>query len=388
MSRRLNYFGFVLILLFVIATFFLMLINPNNLVAYNESEEHVDETEQYDFMTHDINELILNKNEILEQHLIDLRKENKITEEQSFMVFELKKQSIDNYKTHRDSLSDTNQINYSLYVSLWYVKKANFITNYYQFTNCVNKTFPLIRKYRPLFYFLTYTDKEKASSLQSNVATFIAHGELLKIKPGNVDKLIDHIKLIYNYEDKFNKLNEDCASFYNHISQDYKYQSNLFKIKIVSLLLSSLIIFLLAKIITWNRIRRMFNVSGNIYGNLFFPRRVSGDTIKTIIKLDSLITVIVSVTSFLINIFKFNLSFFIFSMLCVICLLFGIVIGVISINTPNNPNLRIDCYRLFMLGMILFVIILVEIIFLIQVSAIFTTIKQSVAVSLINSTII
>jgi len=395
MKTKLNYFAFILLLVIVIGSFFFVLVEPHSMVDYNITMEEFKEKEPFDMNDPDkVSNYILSKNERLQSNFPNLREKNQLTENQIFLILDSTQTSLSRLQEYGQTGGDPEYINLSLYFSLWEIQKAVFLNEYYQFNNCVNDTLLLVNNYYPLFFFLKYEDLQKTTELKEQLERFTDNLIVLEERPDNVDNLISESEFLYKRTHILEKSNSQCQPFYVYISKDYKYQRLLLKVKIILLLLSAVFIFILGKVVTWKGIKKIISegfefTKGTIQGvkKGLMPKLVKEETIKTIVKLGSLVTTMASIIALFTTVLGIrSWGFISIPLLCVISLLFGIISGIISLNNPKNHMLRKLSYYSFLIGMALFILFILEIILVISLASLFTSIKESISLALTNST--
>jgi hypothetical protein len=386
-----NYLSLALITVFLGFSLYVMLVEPHNFMEITDlSEEEIEK--EITIKPEDPNEVeryLSNWPVSILSDANNYKKYGKIDEQQYQQINELLQKGLSEY---RDYTYDKS--NQTLYFSLWYVTRARAHTNHYRVQNCISESINIVNKYKPLFFFLKSEDREIAKELKKKANRFNNYMEYSNRHPDNINKVISEVKTFWNIRNDYKETERTCDKFNTFIDKDYEYQKSFLKIKLLILLAAAIIIFWLGKIITWDRIKKL-SASIVSIGKVpheskkqLFPKSVKPETIKQIIKLGSLVTTIASIIALFVTILGINNWLFIsVPIICIICLLASVTLGVVSINT-NDERFRRASYYLFLVGMFLFVFFILEIILVINLASLFNSIKQVASTVLTNSTII
>jgi len=396
---KLGYFTFTLILLFVGLSFFVIFSEPHNFKDIQQSTDF--ESSEWDNFDLDdpiaVENYILNLQDSVTSTATSYKKNGKINEQQYVEINELIGRSSSEYRDFRADKSRPlgEETEKALYFSLWHINKARALTIYYDTQNCVTSSLDVVNKFKNFFFFLNKEDRDTAIELKKDLNGLGKRIKGLDDYPDDVRGAKMDVQSFLNSQRNFQETERQCGKFEPTILADYKYQKFFFKVKVFLAIIFTVIVFILGKIITIANIKRLWkffipgqkNFWDKVLGAIF-PKNVKKETIKSILKLSSLATVIVAVGGLIVSVMglkNWTLAFMI--VICAISLLSSILFGVMSINS-GSKNQRRASYFLFIVGLILFIILILELVIVINLASLTMTVKDSLVALLSNSTII
>lgn len=357
---RKDYFAFVLIFLVVFGLIFLFFVNPHNLVqtSFNDSynDSYISYKEMFNTST-DI-ENYIKSNENIPSIARWEKTSGELNQTQADFISGLSDRAQQELDTYHGSKNMDD-----LYHSLFYSQMARNYREGYPFLNCADNISSISKEYKPLFFYLNYEDKKKISDIENTRARILNYLDMVSSydymnKP---DQILYFAKQSQNFENNvFPEINQlQCANFKDYLSKDYSWQKYLFFIKITFIILLFIIALILGKVLTIKNLsilqKKIEGVGDRIH-NIWSPGKVRNETIQTILKMDSVTATLATFLAITISVSGFN-NWIVFWLVFIslLSLLGSILVGVISLNNQSIKSKKY-CYRLFVLGLSLFVV--------------------------------
>ena len=381
-KNKWNYVGFSFILLIVFFSFVLIFVEPHNLYNLKEESVALNDSNKGNVLlnisdTSSVKNYILGSQQEIIQNANYCKQNNEITESQHLEISEIVKKSIWDYSEYERNTKDSN----SLYESLKWIRYADSLAIYYPLQNCINESTNTIEKYNSFFFFLKKEDIDTLSNLKKEQECF--ENYIWWYYEIETDKGINSTVTHYAFYSDYIKAKSDCAKFKKRITDDYNYQYELFKYKIVISILIICLVFIAGNLF---KISTLKSMKERVFLNIQQTEDVKKETIKQILKLSSLTTTFAALAGIITKILNLNPILLFIAIICTIFLLVSNLLGVISLNNNKPQLLRKISYQLFIFGSIFFIMIIVGIVFFISIDSITDAVKETI-VFYSNSTI-
>lgn len=276
-----------------------------------------------------------------------------------------------------------------LYRSLFYSQLAFAYYHSYPFINCAENVLDTAEKYRPLFFYLSESDRvqiEKIRNAQQRLENYLAYDSHY-IEDNST--ILSRARSSTRVESDFDLYQLKCVEFKNYLNKDYRRQLYWFWFKV-----SALVISLLAGFIAGISIMTIQNSKGKVNRTLRFlelvwsPKEIKLTTIESILKINSVAAVLIAFLSISINVSGFNNLIVIGAIfISVLSVLSSLVLGIISLNNEDS-KIKLYCYRLFIFGMGWFVIFFIYLICAGIISIILNNVGEAARTYLNNQTLI
>jgi hypothetical protein len=203
------------------------------------------------------------------------------------------------------------------------------------------------------------------------------------------ESIIRFAKDAENIDQKYDLSKLQCERFREYLTKDYQKQRNLllFKLLLLTILIAILIIFRRGG--TREKIRMFVQNIGRGWQWLttaLNPHHVRNNTVRSILRISPVTTTLVAFLGIALNIGAFNNWGIVFLVIIsVLSLMSSIVLGIVGLNTRNEKEKK-ACYVLFVVGMFLFLIFFIVVIFSGIGGAFFKAIVESAKTYLGNQT--
>ncbi|MEK6889614.1 MAG: hypothetical protein AABX35_00340 [Nanoarchaeota archaeon] len=281
-------------------------------------------------------------------------------------------------------------LNGDIFRSLEFTSKVVAYQNLYPYINCASDVEEIGKRYKPLFYYLSYYDKKRISDIQSNADR--ANNFLRQVEYYHEDNqsIINNAKNAQDINNQLRLYEFDCERFSEYIKNDYSRQKIWFYFKLLAILGLAIIFYILGEKVGRHDKDKFKENSNRLSEKIklsFSPKAISLNTIKSIVSINSVTSTFVAFIVVAINISALNNWIVVGSIiLSVISLLSSLLLGVIAINNQEEFYKR-WCYRMFVIGILLFVGFFLMFIFSGSISSIFSGAKESLQTFLNNQTI-
>ncbi len=339
--------GIILLIIFV---------NPNTFHKpyFNDTFEE-DKYEDVDLSTnYKIEEYVRTRNEWVSDSVLRLKRSGEITEEQGDKIIEESNEAKRELDTYKSTGSEAD-----LYRALFKTQEAISYKKSYPFFNCVDNVYNLSKRYKPLFYYLGYKDRERVLELRGSQENL---GNYLKYSIRYTEENETILRLVRDTEDieRRNKFYElKCEQFRDYLTKDYNRQKIWFVFKLLAVITIFVIGFILGNILTKKNFKKIEKKSNWLMDGIkraFSPQEIKDETIDSILKINSVTTTLVAFLGIALTISGFNNWIFLgIILICMLSLLTSILFGVIAQNSKSQAHKKI-CYRLFIFGLAFFII--------------------------------
>ncbi len=331
----------------------IILINPITFFSsdftptYNESQfKDVDLSTNSSIITY-----VENKNRYLSDIVLSSKQRGELTEEQADEIIMI---SIEAKRTL--SSYNSNAEEQDLSTALFYTQQAISLRKIYPFNNCAEEVYNLSKKYKLLFYYLSYKDRNYILDIYETKGTLENFLGANRVYREDFERLPNRVKDVENIEDRYDLYELDCKNFKEYLQEDYKRQKSFFLIKLILII----IIFIAGLILGnfWSK-RKSIGKKSEKFGNhlkkMFSPKTIEDDTIKSILKISSVSTTLVAFLGIALTISGFNTWFVVgLILVSVLSLLLSILLGVVSLNNREEIYKK-WCYWLFVFGLGFFI---------------------------------
>jgi hypothetical protein len=354
MVRKLNYLGFVLILILICILMTLAFINPHSI--YKSEFNKTFENSQSDINLKTVIQIV----DYIEKRMMNipgdvlrLKQKNLINYSQEEEIIKTLDMASSEFLDYKNNYQEEN-----LYQALFYSQASLAYYKSYPFINCANEVSIISSKYTPFFYYLSQSDKERVSKIIGTSNRLENYLEDNSYYRNNTDNIIRRAKEVFEIEQDFDFYELKCEQFKSYLEKDYSRQQLFFFFKLGAGFLILIVGILIGSYFNKKNFEKITDFGDrvrNIWSKIISPRDIREETIKAILKKDSLIATLVIFISIIYtvgDIISFIMAIFVFAI--VILLILSILLGIISINN-NSLTARRYSYLFFVLGIILFV---------------------------------
>lgn len=316
---------------------------------------------------------------------LDLKRQNKISEEQADKINEESIEAQRELEAYKSSKNENG-----LYMALFKTQEVVFYKKAYPFFNCEDEVYNTSKKYFWLFYYMGDSDRKKVLDLHETRKYMENSLSYSTQYIEDVNRTIMLARDSENIENRYNIYRINCDSFKDYISKDYKRQRYWFLTKLLAVIVIFILGFILGNLLTKKKVKKFERKTNWIMNGIkraFSPEKIEDDTIKTILKTSSVTTALVAFLGIALTISGFNTWFVvILILLSVLSLLASILTGIIGFNNGQESFKR-SAYRLFIFGLALFIIFFLYIIFFGGIATFFKGMTEAAKTYLNNQTI-
>lgn len=311
-----------------------------------------------------------------------LQSSNQFTNEQENIVNRLIEDSLSEEKEYAAQLSAGNATaaNTSLYLSYWYAHHARQVGGYFEYETCVEQVNSLGERYRPLVHSLRTQDVETINKLNADQRRYWYVLEHNKRPPSDPAAVVSNIRGYSDARVEMVENTHECHSFAAHLKNDVRYSHGILVLRTLALLLLIGAAFLLGKATSSKRLRQWTKkIDGETKpGEEFWAPKASVESVKAILQVSSVTSVIATAAGIVVTVLG-SRGFVLLSIpiFCVFALLGSILLGVRAINA-ESARLRLYSYRLFIIGMLLFIVVLAEILFIMGAAVFGSAAKEAI----------
>ena len=275
-------------------------------------------------------------------------------------------------------------------MALFKTQEVVFYKKAYPFFNCEDEVYNTSKKYYWLFYYMGDSDRKKVLDLHDTRKYMENALGYSTQYIEDINRTIMLTRDAENIENRYNIYRINCDFFKDYINKDYKRQRYWFIIKLLAVIAIFLVGLVLGNLISKRNIKKFEKHSNSLTNkikNVFYPKEVKEETIKSILSINSVTTTILSFFGILLTISGFNNWFMVGLMLIsVLLLITSILLGVIAMNN-KNPKYQLWCYRFFIFGLTFFVFFFAYILIGGIISEFFKAASESMKTYLNNQTI-
>lgn len=382
---KLNYLGFVILLIFISLLLVLVLINPHSLYKpeFNKTFEN---TESFVSLNdnEDIIFFIEKMTLTIPGEILRLKYIGQLNDTQERYILENLDTASDYFVAYKSGYREND-----LYDALFYIQISEAYHNAYPFINCANNLSYISKKYFPLFYYLSYSDKERVNNIldtSKRLENYIGYtSNYIEDNQNIIYKTKQSITIPEDF--RFSELK--CEEFKIYLYKDYQRQKLFFYFKLGFIILIAIIGIIIGNLLTKKKIKKLnelISKFSEVIDKIINPEKIKEDTIRNIIKTDTLISTFVVFIGIIYRVG--NLLSFIITMitlLTVLFLLISIFFGIIALNSGSKKAKKIS-YLLFILGFFIFIGFFLYIIIFGGISEILRKIGESAQTFLNNST--
>jgi len=387
MANEHSYKSIITLIIFVGILLIIIFVNPNTFHKgfFNDTIQDT-QYNTIDLLSNiKIIEYIESRTRWISDSVLDLKRQNKISEEQADKINEEgieAQRELDAYKSSRNE----NDLNMALFKT----QEVIFYKKAYPFFNCEDEVYNTSKKYFWLFYYMSDSDRKKVLDLHETRKYMENSLSYSTQYIEDFNRTIMLARDAENIESRYNIYRINCDSFKDYINKDYKRQRYWFLAKLLAVIVIFIVGFILGNILTKKKFKKFERKSNWIMKGVkkaFSPEKVEDETIKTILKTSSVTTALVAFLGIALTISGFNTWFVvILILLSVLSLLASILTGIIGLNNGQEPFKK-SCYRLFIFGLALFIVFFLYIIFFGGIATFFKGMAEAAKTYLNNQTI-
>lgn len=382
-----SYKSIIALTIFVGILLLITFVNPN---TFHKGYFN-DTTQDTQYNTIDLSsntkiiEYIESRTKWASESALDLKRQNKISEEQADKINEEAIEAQRELDAYKSSKNEND-----LYMALFKTQEVVFYKKAYPFFNCEDEVYNTSKKYYWLFYYMGDSDRKKVLDLHDTRKYMENALGYSTQYIEDINRTIMLTRDAENIENRYNIYRINCDFFKDYINKDYKRQRYWFIIKLLAVIAIFLVGLVLGNLISKRNIKKFEKHSNSLTNkikNVFYPKEVKEETIKSILSINSVTTTILSFFGILLTISGFNNWFMVGLMLIsVLLLITSILLGVIAMNN-KNPKYQLWCYRFFIFGLTFFVFFFAYILIGGIISEFFKAASESMKTYLNNQTI-
>ncbi len=385
MGKKKDYFGFVLIFLLICFLMIIFFSNPHSFskMEFNESFRDAQSDIKLD-TTPDIIDYVEKRVMNLYSDTDRLKKNDQINSSQKEKIYETLDRASSSYGSYNSGFNE-----HDLYEALFYSQSSLVYYKAYPFIHCANEVFQTSKKYKSLFYYLSYSDQQRVLKILSkseNLANYLSSTSRY-----NEDKnfILNRAKEAFKLEENFKLYELKCNEFKEHLREDYRRQNAWIIFKWVMILF----IFIIGVVvgITMRKIKEIgvkVESFSNNFLKFFNPKEVNDKTIERILRTSSVLaifgvlgTAFITSNDLLVKILGF------FAIIDVLILLASIVFGISALNNKSEKGKKLS-FILYHWGIVGFILLVIFFFIMVSLGFIITGIRDSLSTFLNNQTAI